>query len=87
VTNIELKVALRSLEARVAELEKRPVVEAERKVAQVAALAEFMKAELKPESGRKMCPKCGVKPNHFFHVKTCNGKKEEKINAEKVSPS
>jgi hypothetical protein len=26
------------------------------------------------ESTRKMCPHCGVKPNHFFHVKNCQEK-------------
>jgi hypothetical protein len=25
---------------------------------------------------RAMCPKCGVKPNYFFHVKTCTGQKD-----------
>ena len=30
---------------------------------------------------RKMCPKCGVKPNHFFHVKWCGKQKEEKQDA------
>jgi hypothetical protein len=24
--------------------------------------------------GRGLCPKCEVKPNHFFHVKHCKGK-------------
>lgn len=25
------------------------------------------------KSERGLCPKCKVKPNHFFHVKTCSG--------------
>jgi hypothetical protein len=24
-----------------------------------------------------MCPKCGVKPAYFFHVKHCRGQKQE----------
>ena len=31
---------------------------------------------------RSMCPKCGVKPNYFFHVKTCNGQKEKQKDAD-----
>ena len=31
---------------------------------------------------RKMCPKCGVKPAYFFHVRTCPGSKEEQKNAD-----
>lgn len=34
-----------------------------------------------PKPGRKMCPKCGVKPDHFFHVKNCTGKQEEQKDA------
>ena len=36
--------------------------------------------EKKPE--RKMCPKCGVKPGYFFHVRTCTGQKEEQKDAD-----
>lgn len=35
-------------------------------------------AEKKP----KMCPKCGVKPAYFFHVKNCTGQKEEQKDAD-----
>jgi hypothetical protein len=63
MTPIELKVALRSLEARVKVLEDR-------------AVAPVVPAEPKVE-GRAMCPKCGEKPNYHFHVKTCQGKKQE----------
>jgi uncharacterized metal-binding protein YceD (DUF177 family) len=84
VTNTELKVALRTLEARVNE--QALTISALRQVVDSLTLPKPVAVEAK-ESGRKMCPKCGVKPNHFFHVKTCNGKQEEKINAEKVSPS
>lgn len=31
---------------------------------------------------RKMCPKCGVKPAYFFHVRTCTGQKEEQKDAD-----
>ena len=34
------------------------------------------------QANRKMCPKCGVKPNYFFHVKTCSGSQKEQKNAE-----
>jgi hypothetical protein len=88
VTNIELKVALKSLEARVAELEKRPLP-----VAQVAAPSpvarqalQKLASEQPKESSRKMCQHCNEKPNHFFHVQMC-AKNKKKINGEKDSPS
>jgi hypothetical protein len=27
----------------------------------------------KPAETKKMCPKCGVKPAYFFHVRACKG--------------
>jgi DNA-directed RNA polymerase subunit M/transcription elongation factor TFIIS len=48
-------------------------------------LAWFQKVadeQKKPE--RKMCPKCGVKPAYFFHVRTCTGQKEEQKDAEPI---
>jgi hypothetical protein len=82
LTHLELEQYVRSLAARVAELEKK-----------TACLDHpFFKPKEKAESpveppkdSRKMCPHCGVKPNHFFHVKTCANKK--KNNGEKETPS
>lgn len=34
------------------------------------------------KTDRKMCPKCGVKPNHFFHVKSCQGQQEKEKHGE-----
>ena len=68
--SLEIARRVKALEAKVAELEKKlatPVV------------------EIKPEvtnASRALCPKCGVKPNHFFHVKNCRGKQEEQKNAD-----
>lgn len=71
-TTLELKIRLRALEARVRVLEERQVH------------PEAVKLEpIVEKSERKMCPHCGVKPNHFFHVKNCpeknknNGANEE----------
>ena len=66
--SIELARRIKALEARVAELEKKPQV-------QVSAVVP-------EEPKRQMCPKCGVKPNHFFHVKNCRGTQEEQKNAD-----
>jgi hypothetical protein len=38
----------------------------------------------KPLVSRKLCPKCGVKPAYFFHVRTCTGQKEEKQDADTI---
>lgn len=39
--------------------------------------------EMLEKPSRQMCPKCGIKPNHFFHVKYCRGtQKEEKQDAD-----
>jgi len=27
-----------------------------------------------PEDKTDLCPKCGVKPNKYFHVRSCTGK-------------
>jgi hypothetical protein len=67
MTHLELEVAFRSLEARVKLLEEQVEV--------LKAKPAVLPVEVK--EGRSMCPKCGVKPNHYFHVKTCRGKKEE----------
>jgi hypothetical protein len=65
--SVEMWRRIKALEDRVAELEKKPAVEEPKQEAPA----------VKPESGRKMCPKCGVKPNHFFHVRTCDGQKQD----------
>lgn len=63
-------------------------LEAKAKAAPITQViqAEYIVPE-QPKSERKMCPKCGVKPNHFFHVKTCSGtQKEEQIDASSDGP-
>jgi hypothetical protein len=30
----------------------------------------------------KLCPKCGVKPAYFFHVRSCGKQKEEKTHGD-----
>jgi hypothetical protein len=59
MTNIELKNALRALEARVKVLE-------ESKPLGINAQS----VETKP---KKLCPKCNKAPAYFFHVKNCPG--------------
>lgn len=67
--SIELARRIKSLEARVTELEKKPV-------------EPQIRVVIPEEPKRQMCPKCGVKPNHFFHVKNCRGTQEEQKNAD-----
>jgi hypothetical protein len=33
-------------------------------------------------AGHKLCPKCGVKPAYFFHVRSCGKQKEEKTHGD-----
>jgi hypothetical protein len=78
MTHIELENYVRTLEARfearIKELEKpKPV-----------AVEVVVPGQVK--AARQMCPHCGVKPNHFFHVRTCNANKK-KNNGEKETPS
>jgi hypothetical protein len=72
MTHLELEQYVKSLAARIAELEKKP---------------EPLKAGV-PQvvESRRMCPHCGEKPNHFFHVKNC-AKNKKKNNGEKETPS
>lgn len=64
MTNLELKTALTALRLELIALRNR-----------VNALeAKPVVAKTVSETNRKMCPHCGVKPNHFFHVKTCREK-------------
>jgi hypothetical protein len=80
MTHIELENYVRTLEARVSELEKQ-------KAQYASALLDALRKPVEPvQEGRKMCPHCGVKPNHFFHVRTCNANKK-KNNGEKETPS
>jgi uncharacterized protein (UPF0212 family) len=74
VTHLELEQYVRSLEARVKALEIKPAQVVEKVV------------EVQKDSGRKMCPHCGEKPNHFFHVKTC-AKNKKKKHGETEAPS
>jgi hypothetical protein len=60
MTLLEMKNALRALEARVAALETKPTP-----VPPVVAEV--------PNKKMKMCPKCNAVPAYFFHVKNCRG--------------
>jgi hypothetical protein len=43
--------------------------------AEVAALRAMLLEVVKPpEVATDLCPKCGVKPNKYFHVRSCQGK-------------
>jgi transposase len=68
--SIEIARRVKALEAKVAELEKKAAE-------QIVTIAPEVE-----KSPRSMCPKCGVKPNHFFHVKNCRGLQEEQKNAD-----
>lgn len=48
----------------------------------LAKLKELAEKQSKPD--RKMCPKCGVKPGYFFHVKSCRGQKEKENDADTI---
>jgi DNA-directed RNA polymerase subunit M/transcription elongation factor TFIIS len=70
---------VRELQSRVAALEAKKEVPA---VTIITPVELDVKPAEKPE--RKMCPKCGVKPAYFFHVRTCTGQKEEQKDAEPI---
>lgn len=66
--SIALQGRVTSLEEKVAEQEK-----------VIAGLIEVMTDMATPKpvntnGPRQMCPKCGVKPNYFLHVRSCKGK-------------
>jgi hypothetical protein len=70
-TNLELKVQLAVLKATLDQMDARI-----KKLEQQTLRPDAPPVEIaEKKSERKMCPKCGVKPNHFFHVKTCTGAK------------
>jgi hypothetical protein len=52
-------------------------LEDESRAAKEKAEMDRLSPTLVVETPRKMCPKCGVKPNHFFHVKNCQGQKQK----------
>jgi hypothetical protein len=70
-TTLELSQRVKGLEAKVEHLEQ--MVAVMRQILDSNTLAS------KPET-RKMCPKCGEKPNYFFHVKNCTGPEKNKNN-------
>jgi hypothetical protein len=75
--SIELARRIKALEARVAALESRP-----KDAVMFTEKLLRMEKDFAEATGRAMCPKCGVKPNHFFHVKNCRGTQEEQKNAD-----
>jgi hypothetical protein len=72
--------------ARVDALEKRLAAQQSTPAPAVAVavdhLAEVKKYIAENGAQRGMCPKCGVKPNYFFHVRTCSGQKKNKKDAD-----
>lgn len=64
--SMELWQRLKDLEKKVAELEAR-----------LNAPPIIFAPDLPDEPvKRQMCPKCKLKPNHYFHVKNCRGNAE-----------
>jgi hypothetical protein len=62
------------------------IVGVENAVPQVSLQGESTTADREPVGAApkyKLCPKCGVKPAYFFHVRSCGGKqKEEKTHGD-----
>ena len=67
MTPLELTVVMKELRSRVETLEA--------KVRQMLDSAALASKPLEP--ARKMCPKCGVKPAYYFHVKNCPQKEQK----------
>lgn len=72
---------IKALEARVAELEKKSH-QMDGSSRDLALLQEKIRDDLASKPNRAMCPKCGEKPNHFFHVKNCTGQKKKNNDAD-----
>lgn len=69
---------IKSLEERIAELEKRPVLDYEVLAAVVKQLIDSATLASAPMSKEhKLCPKCGEQPAYFFHVRSCKGPKQK----------
>jgi hypothetical protein len=69
--DLEVKHRLQAIEARLKALEDRP-----QSIVTQETLVDLAKLEAlnRPEQPKKnMCPKCGVKPAYFFHVRSCKG--------------
>lgn len=77
MTNLELKAALKALEARVAALEARESVASvlARQAADYASFSSKEKAEPTVKNARALCPHCNAVPAYYFHVKNCQKKK------------
>ena len=79
--NKSLEQRVRNLEAAVHRLEQQPktvVLPPPAQIEVTLPVVEASNAEAKETvAGRAMCPKCGVKPNHYFHVKWCGGEKQD----------
>jgi DNA-directed RNA polymerase subunit M/transcription elongation factor TFIIS len=67
--DLEVKHRLRELEARIKALEDRQKPEA-----YMPAPVVTLKTSAEVEKEKKLCPKCGVKPAYFFHVRSCAAK-------------
>jgi hypothetical protein len=88
-TTLELKIRIRELEARVKALEGRfestavpytpqpPYVVEDKVDFKVDFEVPTVITEVPVAPKYKLCPKCGVKPAYFFHVRSCRGKKQE----------
>jgi len=75
MTPLELKTAFRVMQEELTALRDRVVaLEKDKEMLdffEKKKLESLLKEERKID--RKMCPKCGVKPAHYFHVRSCNG--------------
>jgi hypothetical protein len=97
-TTLELKIRIRELEARVSEQEKvlKRLSDSLAVKSEVAFGVDFgvTPAIAAPPitatttisslaaKTYKLCPKCGVKPAYFFHVRSCGKQKEEKTHGD-----
>ena len=77
MTPLELTVVMKELRSRVETLEAK-VAEQEQAKEVVRQMLDSAALASKPlEPARKMCPKCGVKPAYYFHVKNCPQKEQK----------
>jgi TPP-dependent indolepyruvate ferredoxin oxidoreductase alpha subunit len=67
--NLEVKHRLQAIEARLKVLEERQIHP------QAVRVVEEPQESKEPK--KNMCPKCGVKPAYFFHVKHCKAEKNK----------
>jgi hypothetical protein len=76
--DLEVKHRLRELEARIVALENVLKPEVFRQLVDSYLLAskpldseKLAQNKTRIEVNRRLCPHCGIQPNHFFHVRSC----------------